>query len=282
MEKIIRKKIENDKWETLILDGTKPPVTDQIRKQLKRLKKLSNKNDPPVNSSAPIIITFFFESGGKNLRKGYFKACYNYLLSKKKQEDNDENHDLNLLYDPPSADLPSSSPKSSIENLVLKQIDHIKMMTIDEPVMLAPIARDVMNVLAPITNNNRATTASSSWPNHDDLSDVILPLEDHELWINALGTSSNDDTNDLSGTNENDEQTYVDAYAINDLPIELEELHRENEIILDDYDKRIKSIQKQLKRIGQTLNVLVTERKKKQTELSKNFRERYRSWQEKK
>ncbi|CAF4266551.1 unnamed protein product [Rotaria magnacalcarata] len=155
-------------------------------------------------------------------------------------------------------------------------------MTIDEPVMLAPIARDVMNVLAPITNNNRATTASSSWPNHDDLSDVILPLEDHELWINALGTSSNDDTNDLSGTNENDEQTYVDAYAINDLPIELEELHRENEIILDDYDKRIKSIQKQLKRIGQTLNVLVTERKKKQTELSKNFRERYRSWQEKK
>ncbi|CAF1591916.1 unnamed protein product, partial [Rotaria magnacalcarata] len=275
-EKIIRKKIENDKWETLILDCTKPPVTDQIRKQLKRLKKLSNKNDPPVNSSAPIIITFFFESGDIPVK------YHPPIQQKKKQEDNDENHDLNLLYDPPSADLPSSSPKSSIENLVLKQIDHIKMMTIDEPVTLAPIARDVMNVLAPITNNNRATTASSSWPNHDDLSDVILPLEDHELWINALGTSSNDDTNDLSGTNENDEQTYVDAYAINDLPIELEELHRENEIILDDYDKRIKSIQKQLKRIGQTLNVLVTERKKKQTELSKNFRERYRSWQEKK
>ncbi|CAM4969536.1 unnamed protein product [Rotaria socialis] len=153
-------------------------------------------------------------------------------------------------------------------------------MTIDEPITLAPIARDVIKVLAPITNNNRATTASSSWPNHDDLSDVILLLEDHELWINALGTSSNDDTHNLSGTNENeqvenDKQTYVDAYAINELPIELEELHRENKIILDDYDKRIKSIQKQFQRIAQTLKVLVKERRKTQTELSKNFRERY-------
>ena len=80
MEKIIKKKFENDKWEIFIFDGAQPPVTDPIQKNLKRLKKPLNQKDHSIPSSAPIVFTFFFKNGSKDLEQDILKLAKTFFL----------------------------------------------------------------------------------------------------------------------------------------------------------------------------------------------------------
>jgi hypothetical protein len=59
MQKIIEKKLPNQ-WDLIIKDGNQPPVTETLRRQLKKLRPTRSKK-----STAPLAIIVFFKNGSK-------------------------------------------------------------------------------------------------------------------------------------------------------------------------------------------------------------------------
>ena len=67
MKDIIAQRLD-EKWDTVILDGTKPPVNKYLRKKLNSIRKnqLSSTTITTTGSTAALVIVVYFEKGGGN------------------------------------------------------------------------------------------------------------------------------------------------------------------------------------------------------------------------
>jgi hypothetical protein len=64
MEQIISDKLDQG-WNKAIFNGIKPPVKECLRKQLHHLVT-NQQNQANTTNTAPLLIGFYFEEGGKH------------------------------------------------------------------------------------------------------------------------------------------------------------------------------------------------------------------------
>ena len=74
MEKRIYDQLDEE-WTKVIIDGTKSPVKETLRKQLRRLTNVPN-YATTITESKPLVVIFYFNEGGKKEKIKFFYSFF--------------------------------------------------------------------------------------------------------------------------------------------------------------------------------------------------------------